>query len=148
MRPKSRFPLWPRANHFEKNRRRGRFHTGCDLYKLHTELEKLLFHALHNAQARGLYGIVLTRCDIDDDNPVFQRIRAASHLAERRIGPVLRCAFTLGELASGVDTRQTAVFIHATLTGIFHKELQKKQRRPKIDAGNIIDLIFQCLKYP
>jgi len=113
---------------------------------LRAELEWRLRRALLDPQTRHLYGIVFARCESGDETaPFWRRVRASSRLAEIQIEQALRHAISREQLSADLDAYQAALFIHATLTGVFRKDLLRRRHNARLNLGRIVGMTFQCL---
>jgi TetR/AcrR family transcriptional regulator, acrAB operon repressor len=116
------------------------------LGRLQIELETRLSRALRDTRMRHLYSIVFARCESTDETALFwRRVRAASRFAEVQIEQALRYAISREQLAADLDAYQAALFIHATLTGVFRKDLLRRRHDARLNLGRIVGMTFQCL---
>jgi TetR/AcrR family transcriptional regulator, acrAB operon repressor len=116
------------------------------LGRLQTELEVQLSRALRDTRTRHLYGIVFARCESTEETALFwRRVRAASRLAETQIEMALLHAISREQLSADLDVYQAALFIHATLTGVFRNDLLRRRHNARLNLGRIVGLTFQCL---
>jgi TetR/AcrR family transcriptional regulator, acrAB operon repressor len=113
---------------------------------LRTELEVRLSRALRETRMRHLYSIVFARCESTEETALFwRRVRAANRLAETQIEQALLHAVSCDQLSADLDAYQSALFIHATLTGVFRNDLLRRRHNTRLNLGSIVGLTFQCL---
>ncbi|MFM0742069.1 TetR family transcriptional regulator [Paraburkholderia xenovorans] len=113
---------------------------------LKVELEARLSRALRDTRTRRLYGIVFSRCEATESTALFfHRVRSASRLAEAQIERVLCHAVAREQLSADFNAYEAALFIHATLTGVFRKDLLRRRRDTRLDPGRIVSVTFRCL---
>ncbi|WP_321857346.1 TetR family transcriptional regulator [Paraburkholderia tropica] len=120
------------------------------LGQLHTQLSSRLRVALHTRDARRLYTIALTRCEVTVQTRIFHdRVTSAALRAELQIESTLRAASRLSQLPPDVDTRAAAVFIHAALSGFLRKRLSISGRpaasRDDTEAKQTLATAFHCI---
>lgn len=113
---------------------------------LQAGLEARLSRALCDPKTRRLYGIVFSRCEATEATALFfRRVRSASRLAEAQIERVLCHAVSREQLSADFNACEAALFIHATLTGIFRKDLLRRTHDTRLDPGRIVSVTFRCL---
>lgn len=116
------------------------------LTTLRIELEVRLRRALLDTRMRQLYSIVFARCESTEETALFwRRVRAANRFAEAQIELALRHAISREQLSADFDAYQAALFIHATLTGVFRKDLLRRRHNARLNLGSIVGTTFQCL---
>jgi TetR/AcrR family acrAB operon transcriptional repressor len=95
---------------------------------------------------RQLYSIVFARCESSEETALFwRRVRAANRLAESQIEQALLHAISCEQLSADLDAYQSALFIHATLTGVFRNDLLRRRHNTRLNLGSIVGLTFRCL---
>jgi TetR/AcrR family acrAB operon transcriptional repressor len=114
------------------------------LSHLKSELIRSLGNVLRNGEARRLYSVIHSRCEITGETRDFwQKVRAGRKLAEQRIATALRDARSNLQLPEGIDVEHLAVFVHSCLMGIFVRSLgEPVSQDPGQVAERVVALVF------
>jgi TetR/AcrR family acrAB operon transcriptional repressor len=114
------------------------------LSHLKSELIRSLGNVLRNGEARRLYSVIHSRCEITGETRDFwQKVRAGRKLAEQRIATALRDARSNLQLPEGIDVEHLAVFVHSCLMGFFVRSLgEPVSQDPGQVAERVVALIF------
>lgn len=111
---------------------------------LKSELIRLLGKVLRNSEARQLYSVIHSRCEITRETRDFwEKVHSGRKLAEQRIETALNDARLNRQLPDDIDVRHLAVFVHACLMGYFVRSLGEPVcDDPGQMAERVVALVF------
>jgi TetR/AcrR family transcriptional regulator, acrAB operon repressor len=120
------------------------------LSHLKSELVRLLGRALIDGDARQLYSVIYSRCELTRETQDFwKKVHAVRRLAEQRIATVLNAAQSSGQLKRSFDVERLAVLVHSCLMGFFVRSLGEPPcPKPGELAERVVTLVFLGLVSP
>ncbi|VWM19290.1 TetR family regulatory protein [Burkholderia lata] len=102
--------------------------------------------ATRSKLSRRLYTLSYTRCENAKETAAFcERVCQAAYAAEQRIDAWLRRAISAGQLESEHEPAVIASVVHATLSGLLHRELTRPGcRNPdRVEVTEVVRTLIQ-----
>jgi TetR/AcrR family transcriptional regulator, acrAB operon repressor len=119
------------------------------LSHLKSELIRLLGNVLRKGEARRLYSVIHSRCEITRETRDFwNNVYVGRKLAEQRIAAALSDARMNRQLPDGIDVEHLAAFVHSCLMGFFVRSLgEPVSEDPGPVAERVVALVV-CGLFP